>query len=94
MGEAALDQAQAAEAAAEEAAAAASWKVQWSIPGNAAYFLNTRTGEVSWIEPRAGLLTTKSVAEAKAEAERAAAESSFPELQEYVKLEELKRASR
>ena len=93
LGEAALDQAQAAEAAAEEAAAAASWKVQWSIPGKAAYFLNTRTGEVSWIEPRAGLLTTKSVAEAKAEAERAAAESSFPELQEYVKLEKLKRAS-
>ena len=45
-------------------------------------FLTTRTGEVSSIEPRAGLLTTKSVAEAKAEAERAAAESSFPELQE------------
>ena len=93
MDESAMGKAEAAGSAAEKATAAASWTVQWSIPGNAAYFLNTRTGEVTWVEPREGLLTTKRVAEAKAEAERAAAESSFPELEEYVKLEKLNRAS-
>ena len=44
------------------------WTVQWSVPGGAPYFFNTRTDAVSWVEPSKGLLTKERLDEAKAEA--------------------------
>jgi len=85
---AAVEAAAAAEAA-EAAVVAASWIVQWSIPGLAPYFLNTHTGAVTWNEPRKGLLTAESLREAKAAAIKAAAEDSFAAQRAYNMLERL-----
>ena len=41
----------AAAAVADEVEAAASWTVAWSTAGDAPYFLNTRTGEMTWVAP-------------------------------------------
>ena len=90
--EAAAEGQAAATAAEEEAATAASWTVAWSTAGDAPYFYNQRSGEMTWVEPRKGVLTKDRLKAAQAEAERAQAESSFPKLEAYATYEKLNAA--
>ena len=79
----------AAAAAAEEAAVAAAWILQWSIPGEAPYFLNTRTEAATWVEPHKGLLTEEALKRAKEAAEEARIQDSFYAQRAYNMLERL-----
>ena len=79
----------AAAAAAEEAAVAAAWILQWSIPGEAPYFLNTRTEAATWVEPHKGLLTEEALKRAKEAAEEARIQDSFYAQRAYNMIERL-----
>jgi hypothetical protein len=79
----------AAAAAAEEAAVAAAWILQWSIPGEAPYFLNTRTEAATWVEPRKGLLTEEALKRAMEAAEEARIQDSFYAQRAFNMLERL-----
>ena len=84
----------AAAAAAEEAAVAAAWILQWSIPGEAPYFLNTRTEAATWVEPRKGLLTEEALKRAMEAAEEARIQDSFYAQRAYNMLERLNAGGR
>ncbi|KOO27949.1 hypothetical protein Ctob_003252 [Chrysochromulina tobinii] len=67
---------------------------RWSIPGEAPYFLNTRTEAATWVEPRKGLLTEEALKRAMDAAEEARIQDSFYAQRAYNMLERLNAGGR